>query len=374
MKRSTRRALVHPSLFILALFTILYLGRPSESDKNFRWTSIRYQTTASDIPEARGTCPGLKGSTKPALVVARIVSEDKSWQSDLEEKYHLCIYTADAPVDLASGSLQVPANRGHEAMAYLTFLIDNYDVIPDQGVVFVHGSRFAWHNDHPLYDNKVLLQDLNISAALAFQGYHNLRCDWSAGTCPPSEKPQGSWETASRMILEVNNRRVISDATLPSALASLFSMKRDDTAALLGRRDAVRSQCCAQFVVSQKNIYQHKKDEYVALRQWLLDGSLQDMAAVNQQQPIQDLRAAPADDYVAGRVLSYLWHILFLPSNDQGVNLKQLNAMACPAAGECYCRLYGRCNLGKCSKGQCPGQYILPQGYTLPSDWAALHS
>src|SRR5947209_3690290 len=135
-------------------------------------------------------------------------------------------------------------------MAYLTFLIDNYDSIPEDGVVLVHGSRFAWHNDQPVYDNKELLALLNVIAALEPYGYHKLRCDWSASTCPESKKAQGSWETTSRAILEPHNQRVVSDAALPRALATLFGGEEADVAAILGRRDAVRSQCCAQFVVS----------------------------------------------------------------------------------------------------------------------------
>ena len=78
-------------------------------------------------------------------------------------------------------------------MAYLTFMIDNYERIPAAGVVMVHGTRFAWHNDWPNYDNQALLGALNVSAALSPSGYHNLKCDWSASTCPPdSGPPQGS--------------------------------------------------------------------------------------------------------------------------------------------------------------------------------------
>jgi hypothetical protein len=76
-------------------------------------------------------------------------------------------------------------------MGYLTFMIDNYEHIPAAGAVFVHGSRFAWHNDAP-----ELLAALNISAALSPCGYHNLRCDCSASTCPSSSAAQGSLETS----------------------------------------------------------------------------------------------------------------------------------------------------------------------------------
>jgi hypothetical protein len=387
MRWRTQRSLVHLTFFGGALFLVLYLNRP-QSNKTFAWTKIRYKTTSTTLPETRGICPGLVGSSKPALVVSRVaVDGDSNWLDALANLYHLCVYTADAPADTNSMHLQVPANRGHEAMAYLTFLIDNYAYIPAAGVVFVHGARWAWHNDAPDYDNAALLAALNVSAALAPWGYHNLRCDWSASTCSPSSAPpQGSLETSLRAVLEPWNDRAASDAALPRALAALFggdeyASVRGGRGLLLGRTDAVRAQCCAQFIVARDRVWQHSRDEYVALRQWLLDGS----SDSGTDKHLQSSNVAPRDDRVAGRILSYVWHILFIrqdESNAQdsspdvysGVDLERLNTLACPRADECYCRLYARCDLERCtSPGSCYGQYRLPQGFRLPDDWAATH-
>jgi hypothetical protein len=132
----------------------------------------------------------------------------------------------------------------------------------------------------------------------------------------------------------------------------------------LGSTDAVRAQCCAQFVVSRERILRHSRDEYVALRQWILEGSKSDL--------------------VSGRILSYIWHILFIKPGDlqgsssesaaqSGIDLEQLNSRACPRAQECYCRLYGRCNLARCVDGSCYGQYQLPPDLKLPTGWADTH-
>ncbi|TVY42475.1 hypothetical protein LOCC1_G005164 [Lachnellula occidentalis] len=347
MRRSTRRALFQLALFFGALFFILFLNRSQPTNQIFAWNKIRYRTPSATLPEAQGICPGLSELSKPALVVARVTTDgDTKWLDGLSDIYHRCIYTADAPADATSVHLQVPANRGHEAMAYLTFLIDNYENIPAAGAVFVHGSRFAWHNDALDYDNAALLAALNVSSALAPFGYHNLRCDWSLSTCPSSYTPQGSLEISTQALLAPYDTHAVSDAALPRALADLFG---DEVK--LGRTNAVRSQCCAQFVVSRDSIWQHSREEYVALRQWLLDS-----------------KGAPRDDRVAGRILSYVWQILFIKRQPDaqghssgGMDLEKLNANACPRADQCYCRLYGRCNLKGCtSPGSCPGQYVLP--------------
>jgi hypothetical protein len=346
MRRKTRKALIHFSLFLCALFLILYLNRPQSKGKAFSWTTICYKTTSPTLPAALGICHGLESSSKPALVVARVSSDgDTTWLDSLAKKYHLCIYTADA-----NTHLQVPANRGHEAMAYLTFLIDNYHHIPISGAVFIHGSRYAWHNDHPSYDNLALLSQLNISSALEQHGYHNLKCDWSLSTCLKSYPPQGGLETSMQAVTSPWDAKAVSDAALPAALSTLFG-----STAGIGRTETVRSQCCAQFVVSRSSIWAHSRDEYVALRQWLLDDG-----------------SAPKDDKVAGRILSYLWHVLFLAAEggEGGVELETLNKRACPRAEVCYCRLYGRCELEGCERpGSCTGQYQLPKDLKLPGDW-----
>ena len=364
MRRGTRKAVVNLVLFFTVAVVLLYINSPSTGQRydNFAWTKIRYVPRTDAKIAARGRCPGLEVTNKPVLVVARTSSEDKRWLDGLKTKYHLCVYTADNH-DPGATTLQTPANRGHEAMAYLTFLIDNYEHLPPAGTVFVHGSQFQWHNDHPEYDNAKLLADLNINAALKGHGYHNLKCDWATSTCSPSDAlPQGSYETRSRAVLEAWDRRVTSDAALPAAFAAIFGGSRQhslDARVHLGRYDAVRSQCCAQFVVSRESVWQHTRDEYIAIRQWLLDGS-------DPKKP-HPPGVASSDDLVAGRIISYLWHILFIrhDPNDEALSLTALNKAACPSAEDCYCKLYGRCGLTCPTAGHCIGQYRAPPNLKL---------
>ncbi|KAJ5353563.1 hypothetical protein N7541_006127 [Penicillium brevicompactum] len=370
MPRKVQRSLIQVIAFLTILCIIIYLNRPQETTKTFSWARIRYKTSSTIIPEARGICPGLAGSTKPALIVSRVAADgDASWIEPLAAHYHLCVYNVDAPADKSSKVLQVPANRGHEAMAYLTFIIDNYADIPASGAVFVHGTRFAWHNDSPDYDNARLLRALDVKRALQPKGYHNLRCDWSAGTCPASVPAQGSLEMRLSSTVSPWSARAASDLALPVALRHIFGDGVGDEVVRLGRNDAVRAQCCAQFVVAQDRVWQHSREEWIALRQWLLDGSDDGVA----RNPQSGSKAAPGDDLVAGRILSYVWHILFARREGDGIDLQELNRESCPSAEECYCRLYGRCTLTCKTPGSCKGQYAIPKYYKLPADWEKTH-
>lgn len=168
--------------------------------------------------------------------------------------------------------------------------------------------------------------------------------------------------------------RAASDAALPKALLAIFG---SDAGEKLGRHETVRAQCCAQFAVSRERVRSHAREEYVALRQWLLDGMSSEVVGGNSNSRVIRRRegVAPRDDRVAGRIVSYIWHILFLDVGgagggsavDGGLELEKLNRAACPTAQECYCRLYGRCNLDRCrSPGSCAGQYRVPPGYKVP--------
>lgn len=376
MRRTTRKAVLNFSIFGTALLLILFFNRESSSSRAFAWSTVQYRSSTRSLPPAHGVCPGLLDTQKPALVVSRVEADgDAKWLDTLADKYHICVYNVDGSAS-ADGlqELRAPSNRGHEAMAYLTFIIDNYEAIPEAGIVFVHGSRWSWHNDAPDYDNKALLLDLNVPSALEQNGYHNLRCDWSAGTCgesaipgqQPKTLPQGSLELKMTARLEPWNKRAVSDAALPAVFARFFGGEDPSAEVLLGRSDILRAQCCAQFVVARERVHQHSRDEYMAIRQWLLS-----------EESIQ------FDDRIAGRILSYLWHVLFLPdwsqtdasdSATKTVDLGLLNSLACPNAEACYCRLYGRCKLQCKHPGHCLGQYSVPKDYKLPDDWIYKHS
>src|ERR1700761_8597847 len=143
MRRTTKRVVVNLGLFGTVLFLILFLQSGSVSSRSFAWSRIRFQPTSTWFATAEGRCPGLADTEKPALIIDRVEADgNASWIDSLGEKYHLCLYNVDSPgldddgKSPQSPYLRVPANRGHEAMAHLTWMIDNYKAIPAAGGVF----------------------------------------------------------------------------------------------------------------------------------------------------------------------------------------------------------------------------------------------
>lgn len=109
------------------------------------------------------------------LVVSSVKAENTSWITDNFPHYPAHIYVADDP----HAPLTVKHNIGHESTVYLTYglnlpsrrrsspametleiprtkilicryIIDNYHKLPDV-VIFIHGRRYQWHNEDPLY-------------------------------------------------------------------------------------------------------------------------------------------------------------------------------------------------------------------------------
>ena len=47
-------------------------------------------------------------------------------------------------VDNTNGPFHPPVNKGNEAMTYLSFIIDHYDVLPKK-IAFIHSHASSWH-------------------------------------------------------------------------------------------------------------------------------------------------------------------------------------------------------------------------------------
>jgi hypothetical protein len=171
-------------------------------------------------------------------------------------------------------------------------------------------------------DGKKTLQNLRLEY-LDQEGYLNLRCHWFQG-CPSAMNLTST--------SDLNPFRENPTASLEQHYASTFHM-------LFPTRPippTVGAACCSQFAVTASTIRLHAKDEYVKIRNWLLETEM--------------------EDYMSGRVLEYMWHIMF-----------GKEAVHCPSAEDCYCKIYGKCEL-RCKEGDC-GVYQYPFGIPRLKTW-----
>jgi hypothetical protein len=280
------------SLYLLALacFTLFFLTYHSRSNV------VSYPAASSEPVKPKGRfSPGVAKSLNETytrtLVMARLKGEDVSWTEELEG-LNRSIYT----VDDENSSLTVPKNKGHEAMAYLTYIIDNYDNLPDT-VLFFHPHRVTWHNNVILdLDSKKTIERLS-DAKVARDGYFNARCHLDPG-CPDwlhPNRPPAEWDlvhkTEERFFTPRVWRELHPDAPVPHAISQ---------------------PCCAQLAVSGERIRSHPRSEYLRYREWLLQTDL--------------------EDENSGRIMEYTWQYIFTGQSE-----------FCPSQHQCYCDGYGIC-------------------------------
>lgn len=231
-------------------------------------------------------------ATDKAVVMARVATEDVDWAYTELPEWQVAIYHMDDP----SQTLHPPVNKGREAMAYLTFLIDHYDNLPNI-IAFVHaherGWPVNWHSsDHAGYSNVEALRNLRTEYVEA-NGYANLRCTHYPG-CPDEVQP-----------LRNDTSR---EAEMAFADAWMYMFEGNASTV----PETVATPCCAQFATTKAKVLERGRGDYVRYRQWLMETEL--------------------DDATSGRVMEYMWHVMF-----------GKEAVWCPAMWVCMCEQFGRC-------------------------------
>lgn len=250
------RRLLAPCLAVAVALTILL---PWYHDRLVIWIGYKQFTTMR---------PSLEHDqlSNVEIVVASLKVEDTTWLLTHLPTWKANIYV----VDDSHASLTVPMNRGHESMVYLTYIIDHYDRLPDN-IIFLHASRFAWHNDDPDYDAIPTLRNFQLPY-LRESGYVNLRCVWVIG-CPAEIRP----------VEDEANR---DDANLMTK--NMYKQAFEELLPELPVPAVVAVSCCSQFAVTREMIKVRPKDDYIRYRQWLL--------------------RTPLDDSISGRVFEFSWH------------------------------------------------------------------
>jgi hypothetical protein len=182
-------------------------------------------------------------------------------------------------------TLTTPINKGHEAMAYLTYVIDYYDKLPST-IAFLHAHRagflMAWHVDAPLHDNVLAMRSLKMDFVQQ-NGYVNLRCNWNPGCKEGHRFNQHVTDQIWWDIFE-------GTSTPPLNMSSPYETESLD-GKYMRKPTQIGAACCAQFAVSRKQVHLRPREDYIIFRQWLIDTELNDASS--------------------GRVMEFMWHVIF---------------------------------------------------------------
>lgn len=286
---------------------------PTEEEKANAWADLRVTKPKKHSPgdpvvgegvfkesKIDSHSPYPVGRTKPggsnysrALVVPKLKTEKSNWiQDELGDMIESGLLTPFVyVVNDRFAPLHPPINKGHESMAYLSYIIDFYDELKDVNI-FMHFHREAWHNNELIPESPLMVRHLS-PERVTREGYMNLRCHWDPG-CPAWMHPGATERDPEKQ----------EEWIIAQSWSELFPLDPIPT--------VLAQPCCAQFAVSKERIQAIPKQRYVSIRDWVLRTDL--------------------SDNLSGRVFEYIWQFIFTAS-----------PIHCPSMSACYCDGYGYC-------------------------------
>lgn len=204
--------------------------------------------------------------------------------------------TASSSSDLAARDTKEQTIRGIEVIAYLNYIVDHYDSLPDI-VIFTHqAQRKPQHWEVIGEDLPATLKKLN-GVLVWEEGYVNLYCD-TRNNCPRWRSKQHEF---------VNDNELRDFQIFNAAWNSLYPG--------VPIPEEMGQPAGNQFAVSRDKIrYAKTRDEWAQYRDWVVD------------------RAADLTGVQSSRVWEFMWQYVF-----------KSKGMLCRKAAACYCDTYGVC-------------------------------
>jgi hypothetical protein len=186
------------------------------------------------------------------IVMPKMSQEDVNWLLDLHKDmpFRPFIYSMEALVE--PGCLTPRSRRGRETSAYLSYILDNYDALPEISI-FVHSKDVQWHNDILGTKSADTIKALRFEH-ISGTGFVNLRCSLDPG-CPVGVHPLDPTDT--------DIRNGDTRAFFAQIYMDLFGVTREEVPRHIG------NVCCAQSAVTRARILQRPKSDYERMLQWV---------------------------------------------------------------------------------------------------------
>ncbi|KAF2833634.1 hypothetical protein CC86DRAFT_12572 [Ophiobolus disseminans] len=230
-------------------------------------------------------------SAERTIIKVKLENEDASWISKLEPTWPSEIISIKPMYSNAHPKAHRP-DKGRVANAYLAWIIENYNNLPETLVFLPPSDAFG----EETLNLREAIPELQIPY-IQSSGFANLHCPTSKSqtTCNGRSlnphKPSYEFRTLEAKIPEVWKECFGDQAGVPGRIASVLG---------------------SEFVVSKEHVMRRSVDDYLKLWGWL--------------------NKTIMDDDSSGLVFEYIWHIVF-----------GKDAIFCPEERRCECDLYGNC-------------------------------
>jgi hypothetical protein len=230
-------------------------------------------------------------SAERFIIKVKLEGEDTSWLPKLEPNWKHEIISIEPMYSNAHPKAHRP-DKGRVANAYLAWIIENYNDLPETAVFLPPSDPFQE-------------ETLDLSAAIpAIQipfiqssGYANLHC--------PTSKSFTTCNGKSLNPMKPSYELRTLEAKIPDVWRECFGQRA-------GVPERIASVLGSEFAVSREQVKKRSVEDYLKLWSWL--------------------NKTIMDDDSSGLVLEYIWHVVF-----------GKDPVFCPEETRCGCDLYGKC-------------------------------
>lgn len=248
-------------------------------NKNFECSR---EITFQMVKEKIDNCIFDINNLKNTHVVIHHYNEDLTWLNNINYSYTIYSRT----LKHAKNTIYIDHDKGVEAFAYLKYIIDNYDNLPDN-TIFVHAHRISWHQSDYI-DNLINKLDLN-------QDYYNLNnCDILPFYKNEDETIEEHYyhrlncrcsfrRSYKLWFEEIWNELYLNEINLP---------------------EKIECKGAAQFLVNKSKILKRSKSFYIHVLNWLLTTDIDERLKLTKNN-------ISLSSQVSGRILEATWYLIF---------------------------------------------------------------
>jgi hypothetical protein len=262
MKLTRKKTIVKIIAFLLILAALIHL-----------YLSLNMKVLipfGGRMEASNSTITLLNNTERFAVVMPEAPNADFSFMIDFPDLEFAMFPYAASHSNTTEIPFRTPANKGTEAMTYLTYIIQNYDRLPDK-MLFIHGHVDAWHQPIPIAGYLRVIQWRKIMRFINLAGCdQNADFSWKAG-----EPSEAKYELRTLIDKFFNETKLHEKYGFP----------------LVEPHTVIKVNWCAQFLVTKEEILRNPKQMYIDLRNWILKTDI--------------------EDYWSGRIFEYTWHIFF---------------------------------------------------------------
>jgi len=240
------------------------------------------------------------------VVVAKY-DEDISWLQSLPKIFDVAVYQSKDP-----NASHFVENVGNEASKYLSYIVENYDSLPET-VAFMQAGRMDWHDPLPKDE---MLQKWDWGAAAAQGGLAFLP---TAAPCLIEDSDPESVQGEDEETQQQQDRRksMVPDNQRCPAIVEHVPKQMETVRSVWGSVFESElgplpkhwlTKCCAQFQVTRGAIQLHPLEFYQHLLRWTME---HDRALLRSDDAGEIRRNHDEARRDSGHVLEPLWVLIF---------------------------------------------------------------